>query len=511
MGAHDNSNVQAPPSLKVCVVTLDVGTSSVRTLLFDERGREVDGFGAHIPYEVHTTADGGVEVDADELAGLVVEGLSEIHAQMKVARLRPSAVAFSAFWHNVLGVSADGRPTTPVLHPFDTRSAGAARKLAQRIDPRRVHARTGCVLHASYVPAKLLWLSESRPEVFRATRRWMSFGEYFFLKLFGKAVASTSMVSGSGLWNQRQNDYDAEVLGALPVEPVQLCPADEMDRPETELRAEYKSRWPEFAGAPWYPALGDGACNNLGSGCHAPDRFALMVGTSGAMRAVLEAPRPEIPEGLWCYRVDRSRYILGGALSNGGLVFQWMKRNLRLPPDEEPDEEIEQKLASMSPGAHGLTVLPLFAGERSTKWRAGARAAITGLAAHTGPLEILRAALESVALRFRDIYDIMTGSLGAPGEVVASGGALLRSPAWTQMMADALGRPVIACLENEASGRGAALLALERLQVIRHMRELPALTGKVFEPVEAHRRAYEEELERQRRLYTKLFEENGSD
>ena len=497
------------------IVTLDVGTSSVRTLLFDERGREVGDCGAHLPYEVHTTADGGVEVDADELAGLVVEGLSEIHAQMKVARLRPSAVAFSAFWHNVLGVSGDGRPTTPVLHPFDTRSSGAARKLAQRIDPRRLHARTGCVPHPSYVPAKLLWLSESLPDVFRATRRWMSFGEYFFLKLFGRAVASTSMVSGSGLWNQRQNDYDAEVLAALPVEPGQLCPVEEMDRPQTELRAEYKSLWPEFAGAPWYPALGDGACNNIGSGCLAPDRFALMVGTSGAMRAVLEAPgsseisdlKFEISEGLWCYRVDRNRYILGGALSNGGLVFQWMKRNLRLPPDEE----IEKKLAPMSPGAHGLTVLPLFAGERSTKWRADARAAIAGLAAHTGPLEILRAALESVALRFRDIYDIMTSGLGAPGEVVASGGALLRSPAWTQMMADALGRPVIACLENEASSRGAALLALERLQVIRHVRDLPARTGKVFDPVEAHRRAYEIELERQHRFYTRLFEENGNE
>src|SRR5205807_6008739 len=135
----------------------------------------------------------------------------------------------------------------------------------------------------------------------------------------------------------------------------------------------------------------------------------------------------EIPEGLWCYRVDRSRYILGGALSNGGLVFQWMKRNLRLPPDED----IEKKLAPMSPGAHGLTVLPLFAGERSTKWRADARAAIAGLAVHTRPLEILRAALESVALRVRDIYDNITRRPGAPGEGGASRGHLPRSPART--------------------------------------------------------------------------------
>ncbi|PYV26066.1 MAG: carbohydrate kinase, partial [Acidobacteria bacterium] len=162
-----------------------------------------------------------------------------------------------------------------------------------------------------------------------------------------------------------------------------------------------------------------------------------------------------------------------------------------------------------APGSHGLVILPLFAGERSTQWRAEARAAITGLGAHTSPLEILRAGLESVALRFRNVYDIMTQGLGAPREVVASGGALRRSPAWTQMMADALGRPVIACLENEASSCGAALLALERLGVIGHVRELPARMGRAFEPVPEHRRIYEEELGRQRRLYTILFEQDG--
>ena len=206
----------------------------------------------------------------------------------------------------------------------------------------------------------------------------MSFGEYLFLKLFGRAVASTSMVSGSGLWNQHANDYDAEILGALPIDRTQLSAPGDMDQPQTELRSAYKSDWPGLAGTPWYPAVGDGAANNLGSGCHAPDRFALMVGTSGAMRAVIESERVEIPPGLWGYRVDRKRYVVGGALSNGGLVFQWMKRTLALPSGED-DEVIEQKLAAMAPGSHGLVILPLFAGERSTQWRAEARAAITGL------------------------------------------------------------------------------------------------------------------------------------
>jgi gluconokinase len=490
------------PCSEPLVVTLDVGTSSVRTLLFDAHGCEVQGFGVQLPYQVATSADGGVEVDGDELSELAVQSLCGIDAQVKASGLRPAAVGSCTFWHNVLGVGEDGRPTTPVIHLFDTRSVEAAKRLAERIDARQQHARTGCVLHASYLPAKLLWLSEVRPEVFRATRRWMSFGEYLFLKLFGRPAASTSMVSGSGLWNQHENNYDEGILSVLPIERSQLAAVEEMDQPLTDLRPEYRALFPKFAGIQWYPALGDGACNNIGSGCDNPERFALMVGTSGALRAVLEAPQIDIPEGLWCYRVDRRRYVLGGALSNGGSVLQWMQRNLALPSEERLDTD----LAAMIPGSHRLTIVPLFAGERSTGWRADARAAIAGLNMHTSSIDILRAGLESVALRFRNVYEVMVERLGAPTEVAASGGALSLLPSWTQMMADALGRPMLTCLERETTSRGAALLSLERMGAIRHVGEVRTPMGRTFEPVPAHTEIYIQELQRQRQLYTRLFE-----
>lgn len=486
------------------ILTLDAGSSSVRTLLYDEQARQLPGFGSQLSYEADTTADGGVEIDADKLFALAVRSLTDIHGQMERAGRRPAAFAFSSFWHNLLGVDARGAAGTPILHPFDTRSTRAATELAERIDGARQHSRTGCVLHPSYWPAKLVWLSESRPEAFHRAKKWMSFGEYFFLKLFGKGGASTSMVSGSGLWNQNQNDYDAEMLSVLPIEREQLCPVDQMDRPQTELGAEYGRMWPQFTGMPWFPALGDGACDNVGSGCITPERFALMVGTSGAMRAVCESEAMRIPAGLFCYRVDRRRFVLGGALSNGGEVYAWMKRTLALPPEDQ----IEAQLAGMRPGSHGLTVVPLFAGERSTKWRADARAAIAGMSVHTSAMEILRASLESVALRFRNIFEIMLGEIGEPKELVDSGSALLHSAAWTQMMADALGRPLIPCVEKEATSRGAALLAMERIGAIGHVRERPAEMGAVAQPLEAHRAIYDEELLRQRRLYSKLFEEN---
>jgi gluconokinase len=490
-------------SAEALAVTLDVGSSSVRTLLFDAQGRQQDGFGEQIRYQFTTTPDGGVEIEAEQLLDLSLRSLSTIHEQVRAAGLKPAAVGFSSFWHSLLGVDGAGKPTTPLLHLFDTRSVQQVRELEQRLDLKRVHARTGCVLHSSYWPAKLLWLRETRPDAFRATDRWISFGEYLFLKLFGVATSSTSMVSATGLWNQSANDYDDEVLATLSVDKLHLCPFGEMDHAQSGLLPSYRGRLAVLHGIPWFPALGDGACDSVGSGCVTADRFALMVGTSGALRAVCQ-PAVSLPYGLWCYRVDRSRFVLGGSLSNGGEVYDWMHRTFALPDPAETEKQLE----ALAPGTHGLLLLPFLAGERSPYWRSDLRAAITGLSLATRPIDILEAALESVALRFLEIYGLMAKSLGQAGTLIASGGGLLRSPAWMQMMADALGLPVTTCLEPEATSRGAALLALERLGVIKHLDQTDARLGAVHQPRAEYRVVYADLLTRQRLLFQKLFPEN---
>jgi gluconokinase len=494
------------------IVTLDVGTSSVRALLFDKSAHQMEGYGAHLPYRIQTTPDGGAEIAADELAMLAIDCLDELHRQVKEGGLQVVAIGSSAFWHSFCGVDENGTPILPLLHLFDTRSSEEVAHVP------RTHGSTGCVPHSSYWPAKLLWLERHRTAEFRATRRWLSFPEYLFEKLFGRARVSTSMASASGLWNQCTSDYDAATLEALPVRRDQLADPHAMDEAECRLLPEYSRMWPAFDGVPWYPALGDGAAAHIGSGCLRPDQFSLTVGTTGALRALIPAepgsPPFPIPDGLWCYRLDRSRALLGGALSNGGEVFAWLKRTLTFPKD------LESRLESVSPGGHGLTVLPFLAGERSPYWRGDLRGAITGLSLSTEPFDIVHAALESVALRFREIYGTLAGALGTPAEVIASGGALLRSPAWTQMMADALGRPVIASTEPEASSRGAALYALERLGPLAggatpgaaasssqavSMDALPASTGALFSPRTQFEATYGRLLEQERALYQRLF------
>ena len=128
--------------------------------------------------------------------------------------------------------------------------------------------------------------------------------------------------------------------------------------------------------------------------------------------------------------------MIGGSLSDGGSVFAWLKRLTRLPEDLA---EAERAIAAMEPDAHGLTVLPLLSGERGPGWSDAAGATIGGLTPATEPLDLLRAGLEAVALRFRLIELELAEALPGERDVVGTGGGLVKSPAWTQIMADALG------------------------------------------------------------------------
>jgi gluconokinase len=159
----------------------------------------------------------------------------------------------------------------------------------------------------------------------------------------------------------------------------------------------------------------------------------------------------------------------------------------------------------MPPDDHGLTILPFLAGERSLGWVASARAAIVGLSLATRPIDVLRAGLETVAYRFALIHERLREACPDLREVIATGGALLASPAWTAMMADALGVPLTPSTEAEGSSRGAALLASEALGLVPSLEAVPAGTRPSVRPDPARHARYRAGLARHRALYDLLI------
>jgi gluconokinase len=287
----------------------------------------------------------------------------------------------------------------------------------------------------------------------------------------------------------------------LGVSGDQLSQLVDVDHAWSGLSSPFARRWPALKDVPWYPAVGDGAAANLGSGCTTPERVAVTIGTSSAIRVVMPGAVEHIPSGLWCYRVDRQNQLLGGALSEGGGVYGWLTRTLQL----KSGDDLGRALEEIAPDGHGLTFLPLLEGERSPGWNGQARGVLAGLSLATLPEQIVRAGLEGVAYRLALVFDLLHPALEENTRIIASGGALLRSALWVQIVTDAIGLPITLSAVEEASARGVAMLALRSMREVASLGEFPDFTGQTYRPDADTYQRYQEGIRRQQRLYRQLF------
>ncbi|MEP6945606.1 MAG: gluconokinase [Acidobacteriota bacterium] len=477
------------------ILALDIGTSSVRASFYDMAAQPLARGHAKIERSLTVTDDGGSEIDADAAGSQVAAAIDSLLEKTSRSKREIKYAAASTFWHSLLGVDESGKPTTPVYSWADTRSGKYTDVLRKRFAESEVHGRTGARFHSSYWPAKLLWLRREHPEIWATTAGWMSLSDYIAGEFFGPSASSISMASGTGIFDIRNCDWDAELLKYLQVKRSSLPELTSADDQTFKLIPKYAKRWPRLAKTCWFPSIADGAADNMGANCTTREKAALMIGTSGAMRVSYKGDPPaKIPSGLWCYRVDRQRVIIGGALSDGGGLYRWLKDTLRLPADAE--EQIERR----PPGSDDLTFLPFVAGERSTGYNENARGAILGLRSATDPVDILQAAMESVAYRFAEIFQQLSSVLDIR-EIVASGGALRDSPVWTQIIADVLGRDITLTTAHESSSRGAVLLALESIGKIEGIGKTPAAPSVTVKNRPKNHAAYADKLARHRAYY----------
>jgi gluconokinase len=443
---------------ELLVLALDIGSSSTRSAFFDETGRELTTTGAKREYAVTYTADGGAELSPSLLLRAARLCLKEtLRARRPTAALREipiAAVGASAFWHSLLGLDGKGRPLTPVFTWADSRCAPDAARLREQFDEEKIQAQTGCMLRASFWPAKLRWLRRAQPRLFRQVTRWVSPAEWIFEQLFGVNGLSYSMASATGLYDLRAKQWHPALCEACEID------GNRLGEP-TDLATATGTRSPEFKDAKILAAIGDGAAGNLGCGAEAHGAIAINLGTSAAVR-MTESGRnftTRIPFGLFRYAIDRERTVMGGAVSNAGNLRRWCLRELRLGQTEA---QLNKALARSAAATDPLTVLPFWVGERAPTWPEKLRGAIIGLSQTSSAAQIFRATTCAVFYRLAEILDLVEGAAGNAKEIIVSGG-ILHSAASLRLLADALGRDISVSSQAEASLRGAAVHVLEKL------------------------------------------------
>jgi gluconokinase len=466
------------------VLAVDLGTTATKVLAIDARGR------THAAARAEHPLDEGPAGAATQDPARILRGAMEATARAVRdaggAGVEIAGVSFSTAMHTLMGLDGDGRPLTPLVTWADTRATEQAERLRASPEGLELQRRTGTPVHPMAPLAKLLWLRDADPGLFGRVRRWVGIKEHVLAHLTGTCVTDHSVASGTGLLNLERLDWDDEALALAGVDREALPPLVPSTHVLDGLTAEAARATGLERSTPVVAGAGDGPLANLGLGAVRPGVAACSIGTSGALRVMVERPSVDPQGRVFCYALAPGRWVVGGALNNGGVVLRWTGEALAPDLGEHPEPALLELAARAPVGSDGLLMLPYLFSERAPHWSSLPRGAYVGLTHAHRREHLVRAALEGVCLQMATVMRSMRDAGNDVREVRATGG-FARSALWKQMLADALGLPVGFAAETEGSALGAALLGMEALGIVESIDVAAELVEirKVVEPESA--------------------------
>ena len=481
------------------LLALDQGTSSSRSIVFDEHGR-IRAM-AQREFRQHYPRPGWVEHDPMEIWSSQLETAREAlqRAGLQAGDIRSIGITnqreTTLVWER-----RSGRPIHPAIVWQDRRAEPLCAQLREAGHGDWVRERTGLVIDAYFSATKIRWLLDRVPGARAAAERGeLAFGtvdSWLLWQLTGGRVHATDVSNAARtlLLDIRTQRWDAELLALFDI-PASLLPEV---CPSSHVFGE---TLPELLGAsvPVGGMAGDQQSALFGQACLSPGQAKNTYGT-GCFMLMHAGERFRASEnGLVTTSACRTggaavpEFALEGSVFIGGAVVQWLRDGLRAI---ESSHEV-QALAASVPDAGGVLMVPAFTGLGAPYWDADARGTIVGLTRGTTMAHIARAALESIAFQSAALLQAMSrDAVAAGGEPVSElrvdGGACVND-LLMQFQADLLGIPVLRPKVIETTALGAAFLAGLSAGVWRDPAELAALwqAERVFHPTLPRERAQE--------------------
>ncbi|MEV4497568.1 gluconokinase [Micromonospora arborensis] len=442
------------------VIGVDIGTTSTKANAYDTTGRQL---ASHLAdYPMNNPQPGYAEQDPQLILDAVLKTISMVVAELAVP---VSGLAFCSAMHSLIGLNAAGDPLTPSLTWADSRSTRQAERLRAVPSGLALHRRTGTPMHPMSPLPKLLWFAEQEPKLFESVTHWVGIKDWVLLRLCDTLVTDHSIASATGLLDIHRLEWDSEALAIAGITAEQLPRLVATTAvlpgltPQAAAITELPQRTPVVVGA------GDGPLANLGLGAVHPGMVACSIGTSGAMRVMVERPGVDPLGGVFCYALTEHRWAVGGAINNGGIVLKWAGAALAPDLGEHSEEDLVALAARAPVGSGGLIMLPYLHSERAPHWSALPRGAYVGLTHSHRREHLIRAAMEGVCQQLALVLSSVRAAGNEVHEIRASGG-FARSGLWRQMLADVLGLPVSFPAGHEGSSFGAALLGMQALGLI---------------------------------------------
>lgn len=430
------------------ILAHDLGTTGNKASLFDDQGGLVASHTEHYPVN-YAQAGWAEQAPIDWWRAVT----TSTRALLSEAHVRPAdlaAVTFSGQMMGIVPIDAAGEPLRPAIIWADQRAVEEAETIGARCGPENVYRRTGHRVSPAYLAAKILWVKQHQPDLFRQVKKFLCAKDFIAFKLTGRCATDYSDASGSNLFDLTRRAWSADLIDAIGLDAAALPEIHASTDILGEVTREASEATGLKSGTPVVIGGGDGACATAGAGVIAPGDAYCNIGSSAWISFASAAPLFDPQQRTFTFHHLHPRLFTPmGTMQAAGGARDWLTQLIGTATDEE--------MAQVAPGCDGALFLPYLIGERSPWWNPQARGAFVGLTMNHSRAALARAALEGVVFNLRLILDALESQGAAlPAIRLIGGGA--QSPVWQQILADVFARPIhLLDLRSEASSWGAAV------------------------------------------------------
>jgi gluconokinase len=475
------------------VLGIDIGTGSTKAVAVDLKGNSFADAQQFYPFDA--PKPGYHEQDPKQIWQAFIESIKDVIAK---TGSQPLAVSVSSAMHSFIAVDQNSNALAPMMTWADNRSAEIAVELRASEQGMSIYKATGTPIHSMSPLCKLIWLSENNTELFHKAYKFISIKEFIWYKLFSEFVIDYSIASSTGLFNITRFEWHKDALKLAGIASDVLSSPVPTDYTKTGSSLDFLDKNTRFV-----IGASDGCLANLGSMATEPGVAAMTIGTSGAVRVASSKPLPNTEAMTFSYILDKTIYICGGPINNGGVAMQWWVKNVAGPnPTEKDYEQIFSQAAEAPAGSNGLIFLPYLTGERAPIWDSESCGNFFGVRLQHTRADFSRAVLEGICFAMRDVLDAVQENSEPITQINISGG-FTKSAIWVQTLADITGKKLAILQADDASAVGAAFIALN---VIGAIKDYPKASNDltIYRPNHTNTDIYNRSFSIYKQLYTDL-------
>jgi xylulokinase len=472
---------------------IDLGTSSVKTLLIDASQQIVGS--ATAPVALSRPHPGWSEQDPADWISATETALSELRATYPAHLEAVKGIGLSGHMHGATLVGADDAVLRPCIMWNDVRSHAEAAVLDA--DPR-FRSITGNIVFPGFTAPKLAWVKNNEPDIFGKIRKVLLPKDYLRLWLTGEAISEMSDSAGTAWLDTGARAWSGDLLAATDLSEEQMPSLVEGSEAGGHLRAEIASRFGLMPGITVAGGAGDNAAAAIGMGTVADGAAFASLGTSGVLFAANNTylPNPQSAVHAFCHAIPGTWHQMGVILSATDSL-NWYAKLVGADA-----AKLTEALGIMLQPPTGVMFLPYLSGERTPHNDASIRGVFAGMGHESDTFTLGRAVLEGVSFAFRDSLEALREAGTTLERVTAVGGGS-KSTYWLRILSTVIGVPV----DVPADGDFGAAFGAARLGLMAAEGAEPAAVctapqiQNVYEPDAALAGAYDVAYGRYRALY----------